>query len=920
VKIKKMAHMIALIGVVAPAAGPVFAQTGDAAMQRVEITGSSIKRVAKEGALPIQVINYDTIEKSGITSTEQLIRSLSANGTGADNMTSGNNVFGADADRVSGGASYASLRGLGPNSTLVLLNGRRIAAFGASAKAVDLNAIPLGAIQRVEILKDGASAIYGTDAIGGVINFILRTDYRGLELSLNDNFTQEGGGANRRLSLLGGVGSLQVDGFNIMGSVTYDNNEKLSSRDRSFANGFQPSRGLSPDTTGTPNANQLTGAGTALGTGFKMPGDTTTYLQANPLSFQGKCDTVAGMSQYQTALWKDVTSPTRSTYSCAYDYGADYVISFPVERLNAVSRGTLKINADHSLFVEALYGHTKATAELTPVQISTSLANGNAYPVGGAYYQDLSAYIPTFDKTKPIIYKWRAYPWGNRTQENVTDNARLLIGAEGVIGKWDYRTGLSHGESTTKTALTDGYGYTSKMYAALASGVINPWAADGQTQTPEAMALVESTKFRGAFQHGKTKLTQLDGNLSGEVWQLPAGAMSMAVGFDLRREGYSFAQDVDATTILLSPGNAALPEASRDVKAIYTELLVPVTRQLEMQLALRTDHYSVFGRTTNPKISLRYQPTSSLLFRGSANKGFLAPSFTQLYSAQLLQELPNGIIDPIGCPAHPGDPAYCAIPRLPYFTGGNKDLKPETSKQGSIGVVFEPVKGYSASLDYWAINSLNRILNRTPQVVLANAALLEQNIVRAPDGTIAYVTAGWINAAGAKTRGADLSLRGDGKLNNYNWNFSLDGTYTRSFKFAEIEGQEYKEYVGNFYTRDLYLRWKHNASFSLARGDWSAMLIQNYSSGYKDQVPNGGKGTPPTGFNPNVKAYTKYDLSASYTGFKDTTITLGIQNLLDTDPPFTAHNVDEVVGAGWDPRVADPRGRSLSILLKYKFL
>ncbi|WP_371875066.1 TonB-dependent receptor [Duganella vulcania] len=917
-KVKKLAHAIALMGVFVPAAGPVFAQE---VMQRVEITGSSIKRLAKEGALPVQVINYDTIEKSGITSTEQLIRSLSANGTGADNMTSGNNVFGADADRVSGGASYASLRGLGPNSTLVLLNGRRIATFGASAKAVDLNAIPLGAIQRVEILKDGASAIYGTDAIGGVINFILRTDYHGAEVSLNDNFTQHGGGATRRLSLLGGIGSVQKEGFNVMGSVTYDNNEKLSSRDRSFANGFQPERGLSPDTTGTPFANQLSGAGTALGTGFKRPGDNTTYLQANPLSFQGKCDSIPGMSQYQTALWKDVTAATRSTYSCAYDYGADYIISVPVERLNAVARGTLQISPDHKLFVEALYGHNKALAEFTPVQIQTSLAAGNAYPVGGAYYQDLSAYIPTFDKTKPIIYKWRANAWGDRKQENVTDNLRLLVGAEGVLfGKWDYRAGFSHGESSTKTALLDGYGYTSQIYAALGSGKINPWLTAGQTQTPEAMQLVESTKFRGAFQHGKTTLTQLDGNLSGEVWQLPAGAVSMAVGFDLRREGYNFGQDVDATQILLAPGNAALNDASRDIKAVYTELIVPITKELETQLAVRRDHYSLFGSTTNPKISFRYQPTSMLVFRGSANKGFLAPSFTQLYSGRLSQELPNGTIDPIFCPTHPGDPAFCAIARLPYFSGGDPALKPETSKQGSLGMVIEPVRGYSASLDYWAVNSQNRILNRTPQVVLANAALLSQNIVRNPDNTIAYVNAGWINAAGIKTRGADLSLHGEGKVNAYKWIFNLDGTYTQSFKFAEIEGQPYKEYVGNFYTRDLYLRWKHNASITLSRGDWSGMLVQNYSSGYKDQLPDGGKAAPPPGFNPDVKAYTKYDLSASYTGFKNLTITLGIQNLLDTNPPFTAHNVDEVVGAGWDPRVADPRGRSLNVLLKYKFL
>jgi iron complex outermembrane receptor protein len=923
VKLKKLAYLIAMIGVVGPVmaqeAQPQQPQQPQQQIQRVEITGSSIKRIAKEGALPIQVITFSQMEKQGITTAEQLMRTISSNGTGADNMTSGNNVFGADADRVSGGGSFASLRGLGPNSTLVLLNGRRIATHGGSGKAVDLNSIPLGAISRVEILKDGASAIYGTDAIGGVINFILRTDYVGTEISGDTSVTEAGGGRTRRAQLLTGKGSLETDGYNAMLSVTIDSDDKLSSSQRSFANGYQPGRGLSPDTTGTPFANQLAGAGTALGTNYTRPGDPNLYLQANPLSFQGKCNTIAGMSQYNTALWKDVTSPLRSTNSCAYDYGADYVMSPPVERANMLGRATFKLAGDNRAFVELLASRTRGVSSLTPAQISTTLAAGNAYPVGGPYYQDLSQYVSTYDKTKPILYKWRANILGDRTQENQTDNVRLLVGLEGTIGKWDYKAGVSRAESRTRTSLTDGYAYTTPFYNVLGSGVVNPWLAPGQSQTPAAVSAVEATKFRGDFQHGKTTLTQIDGNISGEVFKLPAGAVSAAVGIDLRREGYGFAQDVDATQILLSPGNAALSTATRDIKAIYAELIVPVTTDLEMQLALRRDDYSLIGATTNPKVALRYQPTSFLMFRGSASKGFLAPSFTQLYSAQLSQELPNGITDPIGCPAHPGDPAYCAIPRLPYFTGGNEKLRPETAKQGSIGMVIEPVKGYSASLDYWAINSKDKILNRTPQIVLANAGLLSGNIFRNPDGTISYVQAGWINAAGSKTRGADLGLRGEGKFDSYKWNASLDGTYTQSFKFAEIAGQPYKELVGQFYTRDLYLRWKHNATFSLSKGDWSGLLAQSYSSGYKDQLPNGGKGTPPAGFNPDVKAYTTYSLTTTYTGFRNTTITAGVLNLLDTDPPFTAHNVDEVVGAGWDPRVADPRGRTLTVQVKYKF-
>ncbi|SDA78882.1 TonB-dependent receptor [Janthinobacterium sp. 551a] len=915
-KLKKLAQLVALMGVV----GPVMAQDAAPALQRVEVTGSSIKRVAKEGALPVQVITFDQIEKQGITTTEQLVRTLSANGTGADNMTSGNNVFGADADRVSGGASFASLRGLGPSSTLVLLNGRRIATHGASGKSVDLNSIPLGAISRVEILKDGASAIYGTDAIGGVINFILKNNYSGVEASVSTNDTQAGGGATRRASLLAGTGSLEEDRYNIMASLTVDKAQRLNGSDRSFVNGFQPDRGLSPDTTGTPFANQMAGAGTALGASFQLPGDPNKYLQANPLSFQGKCDTIPGMSQYQTELWKDVTSPLRTKYSCAYDYGADYVLQFPVERANLLSRGTFQLAPDHRMFVEVLGSRTKATAILTPMQVQATIANKAVYPVGGAYYQDLSAYIPTFDNTKPISYKWRANDVGNRTQENTTDNARVLVGFEGNFGKWDYKAGISRAESSTKTKLTDGYSYTDKLYAALATGIINPWVGAGQSQTEAAKQLIESTKFRGAFQHGKTTLTQIDGSVSGELFQLPAGALAMAAGFDFRREGYNFAQDVDATQILLAPGNAALSDASRTVKAVYAELLVPVLKDLEMQLAIRRDDYSLVGATTNPKVAFRYQPADFLLFRGSASKGFLAPSFQQLYSGSLSQELPNGVVDQQGCAQHPGVPEYCAIDRLDYKTGGNTNLKPETSKQGSVGFVIEPFKGYSASFDYWAINTKDRILNRTPQIVLANYQALNQYIIRKPDGTIDYVQAGWINAAGSRVRGLDVGLRGEGKIKDAKWTATLDGTYMDSFKFAEYQGQEYQELVGKFYTRDLYLRWKHNASFGVSRGDWSGLLIQSFSSGYKDQVPNGGKGTPPPGFNPDVSSYTTYNLSGTYTGFKNTTITVGIQNLFDRDPPFTAHNVDEVVGAGWDPRVADPRGRSLSFQLKYKFM
>jgi len=917
VKLKKLAQLIALIGVAGPAVAQEVQQ--NAPMARVEVTGSSIKRVAKEGALPVQVITADTLQKQGITSAEQLMATISANGTGTDNPTSGNNVFGADADRVSGGASFASFRGLGPNATLVLINGRRAPTHGKSGKAVDLNSIPMAAIARIEILKDGASAIYGTDAIGGVMNIILRSDYQGAEVSAYTNVTEEGGGNIHRGSLIAGTGDLEADGFNVMTTLSFTKNEKLSSKQRDFANGFQPWRGLSPDTTGTPYANQLTGAGTALGAGFKRSNDPNTYLQANPLSFDGKCDTVEGMSQYQTALWKDVTSPLRSTYSCAYDYGGDYIMQSPSEQANLLLRGTYKLAPDHTMFVEAIGSRSEVISILTPAQISTSLANKNAYPVGGQYYQDLSAYIPTYNPTLPIIYKWRANPLGNRTQENTTKSGRLLVGFEGMIRNWDYKLGLSKAQSTTHMDLLDGYAYTDAFYKVLGSGIVNPWSRDG-SQTQAAMDAIEATKYYGAFQTGKTTMTQVDGTISGELFDLPAGKLAMAAGFDFRRESYMYSQDVAAEPILLSPGNDNLPKATRNVKALFAEFIVPVTKDLELQLAVRRDDYSVIGATTNPKVAFRYQPTSWLLLRGSANKGFLAPSFTQLYTGLLRQELASGVTDTVGCAANPGDPRFCAPERFDYVSGGNESLKPETSKQGTLGIVVEPFKGFSASLDWWAINIKDRILKRSASDVLKNPTVYAANIYRNNDGLIEFVDARWFNASGAKTRGIDLGLRGDGKFGDgYKWSATLDGTWTGSYQFAEVDGQPYKEYVGEFFTRDLYLRWKHSATLSVSRGDWNVLLSNNFASGYKDQLPNGGKGALPAGFDPDVSSYTRFGLSTTYSGFKNTKLTVGVQNLFDRDPPFTAHNVDDVVGAGWDPRVADPRGRAFTFNVQYKF-
>ena len=220
----------------------------------VLVTGSRIRQDPNNSALPLQIINTQEIQRNCISSPEQLLMFLPSNASGADNLASNADVV-SGAQRGTNGLSSANLRGQGNSSTLVLLNNRRVAAHGLQGSAVDVNQIPFAAIERIEVLKDGASAIYGTDAIGGVINFITRTDYEGVGVQSFTDVTEQGGGNIYRLSGIAGYGDLDEQGFNVMGAVSYSWNRILRGSDRDFVNGNQPNRGLSIDTRGAPIAS-----------------------------------------------------------------------------------------------------------------------------------------------------------------------------------------------------------------------------------------------------------------------------------------------------------------------------------------------------------------------------------------------------------------------------------------------------------------------------------------------------------------------------------------------------------------------------------------------------------------------------------------------------------------------------------------
>ena len=912
-KIRPLCHVVAL----ALVAGNGWAQQPP--RERVEVTGSNIKRIQTEGALPLQVISREQIERAGIFSAEELMTYISANANGLDNLSSKTLIAGPTdvENRNSTSNSSANLRGLGAGNTLVLLNGRRVALHSMKSSAVDLNSIPFSAVERVEILKDGASAIYGTDAIGGVVNFILRKDYRGVEVSGQADLTQEGGGNRYKASLLGGYGDLSKDKFNVMATLAFDRQEILKGTERSFSNGYQPDRGLSPDTTGTPFATHTGAAGSAIGATFTLPGGSQAYNRANLLSFQGRCaEGGPMMSQFESALWGNPAA----RYGCAYDYTAVRAMLQPLDVATFLVRGTMLVSPSVEAIGEFVAARTEATNEFEERQITTSTAAGTflpAYPVNGPYYQDLSQYIPSFNRNLPIAYRWRCLECGPRKIEHVTDTWRFLGGLQGTYGNWDWKTAVTLGRSEADATLAGGYYYSVPFRDLLASGQLNPWLMPGQSQTPEALAALQAASATGAkLVGGETSLTQVDGAVSGEVFRMPAGPAAVAVGFDWRKETYEFVVHNSSGNVIGDvPSDTAQPKVDRKVSAIYAELNLPILKGLEANLAVRHDDYSDFGTTTNPKVSASWRALDQLMFRASWGEGFHAPTFVQLYGLTIRGPVPGNIADPVLCPQNPGNPAYCAI--LPdSLTGGNPNLQPETAEQWNVGFVFEPAPWINMTVDVWDIKRKDLVIRLTPQEVVANFQQFPHYIVREADGSIDYIQAGLVNAAAENTRGVDVSGRVDWQGFYGKWRASIEGTYIDKYEARIFETQPFNQLAGAWTRRTIFPRWKHVASLLYTTGPWSGTFIQRYVHSYDAERP---AGVVPPGWDPEIDAYILYDLMFTYTGIKNLTLRGGIRNLLDEDPPFSPHATDFVSGAGWDPRIGDPRGRSFVLGATYRF-
>ncbi|MYM22022.1 TonB-dependent receptor [Duganella sp. FT135W] len=904
---KKLALKLA-VGVTAAVALPVHAQDEAQKIQRVEITGSSIKRIDAETALPVQIISREDIDKSGVTTAAELLKNISANtaplsdGASITDGTSGQRGF-----------NGANLRGIGVSSTLVLLNGRRLANFASPGDnaGVDLNNIPAGAIQRVEVLKDGASAIYGTDAIGGVINFITRKDYTGVELNASAAGTQEGGAGKRTASVSAGFGKLQDDRFNVFGVLDVQKLDSLRSSQRDFIKERPLAANLPAlmsSNTYPANIDISSAQRAALIRAGVLPAGSTAN-RINP-------------SAPDCAPPATVYAPKGpgGKLGCSYDYMEDTEIYPKSSKIGFIGRATFQVSADHQVFLELVQSEAKSDYVLSPNP--QRIRNLPVSLLPEKYRTVLSA--PGLPATFSGI-RYRMTEAGNRTNQVTSDAQRLVLGATGTVGTWDYDVGLSRAENKAVDKYVNGYVLYDKFDAAARSGVVNPFGPSSQA----GRDLINSIKVNDEARKSKGTSTAIDGKVSTSPATLEGGDLGLAVGAEARRERSTFtpsalllsnniAGDRDTGLTAGSTTDLVATDDGRTVASVYGEINAPVSKQLELQAALRYDHYSEVGSTVNPKIGVRWQPAKQLVLRGSAGTGFRAPSLSDLKRPTTYGSASSFLTDP-ECVKNGLDSIDGCTDQWPVERRSNPHLKPEKSRQFSLGAALEAMPGLNLTVDYWDIRKTDVISTLGEQIIVDNAAKYDgKYIQRDSDGFITNIILQKENQGKLNTSGVDLGV--DYKTaNSAAGRFSVNATGTLVLKYDRQFGplEPMRSNLGLFLNDQVIQKWRHRVSFGWDRGPLNLTLANQFSSGYTDQNTTYDPVADSLLPSRRVKSYSLWDLTGSWAISKQAKLRAGVLNLADTAPPYS--NQAYYFLAGYDPTYTDPRGRSAFISVSYAF-
>jgi iron complex outermembrane receptor protein len=864
--------------------------------ERIEVTGSSIKRIDAESALPVSVIKREDIEKTGASNVSELVERLTYNNGG------GRSIGESLGESSAPGQSGASLRGLGRDRTLVLLNGRRLAVYPFTGSGVDLNSIPLAAVERIEILRDGASAVYGSDAIGGVINFITRRDYKGAEANLSYEQPQMKGGKVTGISGGFGFGDLAKDRFNVLGTVNYEEYTVIKAADRDYARtGVRPDIGIVSSSGNTFPANAFIAT-----TGQYVPG-AAGFPNCNPPdSFRGAAN-------------------------CRYDFTSKIDIYPASKRTGLFLRANFQLNSDNLLFAESSYSKNEIIYGISQTPSVTTGKPPYFYPGGGRYYPTaaVDAVLPGYRGDLRI--SWRIVDGGQRKDQVTNELNRFLIGAEGTIGGWDYKAGAMQVSVKAKDTYIDGLFSDTALRAALRTGNVNPFGPNDAA----GLALLEGAKIRADIRNSKTTSDVWDLRASRELMPMAGGPVAMALGTEWRSEKYSdgYTPISSSGDIVGGSGNQGPVAAKRNAFGVFTEFSLPFAKGWEAQVAVRHDSYgsassstsragnAPSASSTNPKLSVRWQPNKEFLVRASAGTGFRMPTLDNLYFPSSFTNTGGQFTDPFyntirGCAAFPNTD-YCDT-QLTTENNSNPNLKPEKSKQFTLGVLYEPTRDFSIGVDYFDIKITNGITALTGDDVMidwyrnrtgptTSSSVYANRLIRDPaTGFLDYIRGSLENIGKARVAGFDMTAKGRFKTAYGTFSPSWEGTYlTKSTTTNIVTGVESSN-LGRYARGGPAVRLKQLYSLEWSQGAWASTVRYYVQSGYEDY-----SGTR------NVGRYELWDLLAQYKGIKNLTVTGGVRNLFNRKPPVT--DTQDYFQVGFDPTYADVKGRTYYLKLNYKF-
>ncbi|MBB5704990.1 TonB-dependent receptor domain-containing protein [Sphingopyxis panaciterrulae] len=1000
---------------VALVSAPAFAQDAPAdegatsADDTIVVTGSILRRTNTEAPSPVTVLSSETLQERGINTVADAVQRLSANGAGT--ITQGWNT----GFNFASGANAPALRGLTVQATLSISDGLRMAPYpladDGQRNFVDLNTIPNAVIDRIEVLRDGASSTYGADAIAGVINIITKKEIQGLHLGGSVGISQRGDAGEQRVDVTWGYGDLADQGFNFYVSGEYQKQDALWARDRGYPFNTQDWTGVCGASGScltnlnwngyTPENGSFNGLISIPGVTLVRPVDddplVTPDTAPNPLTGAGRFEflnSAAGCRGYNMHQNTGGSTTAPLAGVCEVDFHGDYIMLQPeIERKGLTARFTANVGDRAQVYAMANYYQTNSFASFTPLGF-----NGTPTPPNNgalAYNVMLPVYVCNTgvgtatgtgtgcDDTNGVLNPYNPYAADDRTAQafvrstrprTVSTSSRALRGVLGIEGSfgddWRYSANFTASEVRLKRT-QDGYYIPQRIMDAVARGQIN---FNDLEATPQ-----DVWDYIGPRQvtTSVSELWQVQGTLAKDLFELPGGPLQAAVGVSYRDESIdapsanpgTLGNQYDRYYSINSVGTAG----SRNVKSAFFELSAPVVEQLELSVSGRYDDYSTGQSNFSPKVGVKFTPIPQVAIRGTFSKGFRIPSFNESFGLPTTGYVTRTVN--CGTDAAPGPQAAFCKAHSPdgtiananaYATGnyslgltqvGNPDLDPEKSTAFTAGVIFEPIRNVSLTVDFWHIKVKNLITGVT-STGPAEAAYYANNgnvnipgitaIAGQPDPAfpnalpvLGFIQSSFTNQDQQTVSGIDFGARASLPIgNSLTWRTDLDASYMLKYELKTDDGDVLR-YDGTLSPCNITScsgspKWRASWQNTLEFGDTAVSLTAYYTKGYDtasidfegkrgDCAYNAANGTSThtyvdeTPVNCKTKDIWNLDLTVSQKIGDKFTVYANVLNLLDTKPPF---DPDSAYGLfGFNPAWAGPNimGRYFRVGAKVDF-